>query len=85
MSYNLQFSSNFDKQLKKIHPQDAKRAVKEIETLQTNPFPKGKKVKHLIGTKAWRLRVSKVRIIFFVNEKDRTIYIEDVAYRKDIY
>jgi len=85
MSYNLQFSSNFDKKLGKIHPQDAKRVIKEIEELQTNPFPKGKKVKHLIGTKAWRLRISKVRVIYFVNEEEKTIYIEDIAYRKDIY
>ena len=85
MSYNLQFSSNFDRKLRKIHPQDAKRVFKEIEELQTNPFPRSKKVKRLIGTKAWRLRVGKVRIIYFVNEEEKTIYIEDVAYRKDIY
>jgi len=85
MSYKLQFSSNFDRKLRKIHPQDSKRVIKEIEELQTNPFPKGKKVKHLIGTKAWRLRVGKVRIIYFVTEEEKTIYIEDVAYRKDIY
>jgi len=85
MSYNLQFSSGFDKQLKKIHPQDSKRVIKEIEHLQSNPFPKGKKFKRLIGTKALRLRVGKVRVIYFVNEEEKTVYMEDVAYRKDIY
>ena len=85
MSYSLQFSSSFDKQLKKIHPQDSKRVIKEIEELQTSPFPKGKKVKHLIGTKAMRLRIGKVRVIYFVDEEKKTIYLEDVAYRKDIY
>jgi len=85
MSYNLRFSSNFDKKLKKIHPQDSKKVIEEIEKLQTNPFPKGKKVKLLIGTKAWRLRVGKVRIIYFVDEGEKFIYLEDVAYRKDIY
>lgn len=85
MSYKLQFSSSFDKQFKKIHPQERKRVITEIESLQNNPFPKGKKVKHLIGTKAWRLRVGKVRIIYFVEENSKTIYLEDIAYRKDIY
>lgn len=85
MSFKLQFSSGFDKQLKKLHPQDTKRIITEVEALINNPFPKGKKVKKLIGTTAWRLRVGKTRIIYFVDEETKTIYIEDVAYRKDIY
>ncbi len=85
MSFKLEFSSNFDKQLKKIHPQDQKRIIEEIEKLAQDPFPKGKKVKHLIGTEAWRLRVGKARVIYFVDRTQKTIYFEDVAYRKDIY
>lgn len=84
MFYDLRFSSNFDKQLKKIHPQ-VKRVLKEIEAFQNNPFPKGKKVKKLVGSSAWRLRVGKVRIIYFVDEKIKTVFLEDIAYRKDIY
>lgn len=85
MSYTLKFSKSFDKQLKKLHPHDIKRIIAEIENLVNNPFPKGKKVKHLIGTDAWRLRVGKARLIYFVSEENKTIYLEDVAYRKDIY
>lgn len=85
MSYKLLYSANFDKQLKKLHPQDIKRIIAEIESLAINPFPKGKKVKKLIGTTAWRLRVGKTRIIYFVDEETKIIYIEDAAYRKDIY
>lgn len=85
MSYELRFSSTFDKGLKKLHPQDKKRILEEIEKLAQDPFPKGKKVKRLLGTTAWRLRVGRVRAIYFVNESKKTIYLENVAYRKDIY
>ncbi len=85
MAYKLQFSSGFDKQLKKLHQQDKKRIITEIEKLASEPFPKGKKVKHLVGSSAWRLRVGKVRVIYFIDEKGSSIYFEDVAYRKDIY
>ena len=85
MPYRLQFSSGFDKQLKKLHHQDKKRVIEEIEKLAVEPFPKGKKVKHLVGSSGWRLRVGKVRVIYFVDDKGKSIYFEDVAYRKDIY
>ena len=86
MSYQLKFSSSFEKQLKKLHPKDAKRIVEEIKSLQADPFPKGKKVKNLVGVpNAWRIRSGKVRAIYFVDETIKTIFIEDVAYRKDIY
>ncbi len=85
MPYKLQFSQGFDKQLKKLHKQDKKRVISEIEKLALDPFPKGKKVKHLAGSSAWRLRVGKVRVIYFVDDKAKSIYFEDVAYRKDIY
>lgn len=85
MSYKLQFSSGFDKQLKKLHQQDKKRVIAEIEKLAVEPFPKGKKVKHLVGSSAWRLRVGKIRVIYLVDDKGNAIYFEDVAYRKDIY
>jgi len=85
MSYKLEFSPNFDKKLKKLHPQDKRRILEEIEKLAKDPFPKGKKVKHLAGTNGWRLRIGKVRAIYFVDEHSKAIYFEDVAYRKDIY
>jgi len=85
MSFTLLPSTKFGKQLKKLHAQDQKRIVSELENLANNPLPKGKKVKKLIGTDAWRLRVGKARIIYFVDQKTKAIYLEDVAYRKDIY
>lgn len=85
MLYTLQFSTGFDKQLAKLHPQDKKRVISQIEELSVDPFPKGKKVRHLIGSAAWRLRVGKVRVIYFVDEEKKIIYVEDAAYRKDIY
>ncbi len=83
--YKLQFSTAFDKSLRKIHPLDKKRVLEEVKKLAKEPFPKGKKVKHLIGTQGWRLRIGKVRVIYFVDEKNKKIYLEDIAYRKDIY
>lgn len=85
MPYKLKFSTRFDKQLKKLHQEDKKRVIVEIEKMKDEPFPKGKKVKHLVGSSGWRLRVGKVRAIYFVDDKEESIYFEDVAYRKDIY
>lgn len=85
MSYTLRFSSRFERGLKKLHPKDAKRAIEQISKLQENPFPKGKKVRHLIGTAAWRLRTGKTRTIYFVDEDKKTIYVEETNYRKDVY
>lgn len=83
--YKLQFSVAFDRSFRKIHPTDKKRVLEEVKKLAEEPFPKGKKVKHLVGTQGWRLRVGKVRVIYFVEEKNKIIFLEDVAYRKDIY
>lgn len=86
MQYELYFYKDSEKQLKRMHPTDGARILKVLNQLKENPRPEGKKVKRLVEKiNTWRIRVGKVRAIYFIDDAKKEIWVMDVKYRKEIY
>jgi len=86
VQYELYFYKEAQKQLKKLHPIDQVRILKALNKLRENTRPKGKKVKRLVEKiNTWRIRVGKVRAIYFIDDTKKEIWVMDVKYRKEIY
>ena len=59
------------------------RIKETIFELAKNPRPLG--CKKLTGRDGWRIRVGKYRVIYEINDKEKTITILHIGHRKDIY
>jgi mRNA interferase RelE/StbE len=54
-----------------------------ILKLRENPRPPG--CKKLRGRGGWRMRVGSYRVVYEIDDGQRTIVIQDVAHRRDVY
>ncbi len=83
--YKVIFSKQADKGIEKIRDKTIlKRIIKKIETLQNQPRPSG--IRKIMGSDIdYRIRIGDYRIIFQVNDSDRTVFICGLGHRKDIY
>ena len=68
-------------------PREAKDRIKEIlKELENNPLEQSN-VKHMVGEWAGyhRMRIGKLRIIFWYDPKDDIVYIDHIGPRGDVY
>jgi len=65
------------------HKELFQRIDNALEALKTNPFL-GKPLKHRLKGK-YSLRVGVYRIIYSVEKQEITIYILDIAHRREVY
>ena len=83
MRYSLNIHRVAQKKLSKF-PVDVYRYIKEsILDLSVNPRPEG--CLKLTGREAWLLRIRDYRIIYEIDDMDRTVTILDVDHRGNIY
>lgn len=82
--YTIVFKKSAEKDLSLIDHKTIKRIINKIETLENNPFPQSST--KLVGTDStYRLRVGDYRIIYQINEENKTITIYYIRHRKDVY
>jgi len=63
---------------------DRQRIVSKIQTLATNPRPQGSE--KLAGhTDRYRLRQGNYRIVYLIDDENRTVTIFKVGHRRDVY
>lgn len=84
--FDIQFSTNSMKYLKKLKNKDLKeRLLKSIFLLKLNPFPKGN-FKFIEPKKdKIRIRVGNYRILYSIKEKELVILIISIDKRSRIY
>lgn len=83
--YKILFTKKAEKDLDKLTRTDV---IKIIKTLQnfTYPFPPHFDIKKLVNTPDfYRIRTGKIRIIFEIEHKQKTIWIRKAGYRGGIY
>lgn len=59
------------------------RIIARIRELEKNPRPPG--CRKLSAEEKYRLRQGDYRIVYSVEDKDRTVVIVNIGHRKDIY
>lgn len=81
--YTIIFRSRFEKEFAKIDKKNQKRIVNTLEELSKDPFHHPQ-VRRIAGVKqlAFRVRIGRWRVLYFVVKKDKTIEILDVFLRK---
>jgi len=80
--YSVEFTKKAQQYFNKMPDGDALILSKKINSIRENPFPHLKKLK---GSKLWRLRVSKYRIIIDVIVSGRRIIVLRIGHRKSVY
>lgn len=85
--YQIKTTPTFDKDLKKLDRQVAKRIIKKIELLAKNPKLLRYQVKYLPEDLAGleKYRIGDWRILFWVDHKKKEIALYGVEHRKSIY
>ena len=82
MSFEIIYSKDSIKQLKKLTNIMRKRILLSLERIRIRPYPH---VKKLVSSPYFRLRVSKYRIILDIAKNKLLIYVIEIGHRKAIY
>lgn len=83
MAFSIEIRKKAAKALSKLPPNDQKRIVKKIKSLETNPTPTASR--QLVGRPGFRLRIGDYRVIYEIFEDRLIILVLDLGHRKDIY
>jgi len=82
--FELHWRSSTRKDLRRLPPQEVARIVAEVEQLPANPFPPG--CEKLTGSDhTWRIRIGDYRVVYEVQTASRSLVIQRVRHRKDVY
>jgi mRNA interferase RelE/StbE len=86
MNWEILYSDEYLKALKKIDKSSAKRIMDYLDKIPTlkNPMQKGKALKGY-GKGFWRYRIGDYRVIVKVIKKKLTVIAVDVGHRNKIY
>jgi mRNA interferase RelE/StbE len=83
MNYKISILRRAQKELADL-PQEIYLKVRDnIYELSLNPRPHS--CSKLVGRDGWRIVVGNYRVIYEVNDKDRTITVLHIGHRRDIY
>ena len=82
MSYELVYSAEFFKQLKKLERGTQERIILTLERCRIKPYSH---VKKLVGCLYYRFRVGDYIIIIDIQNNELKIYVIEVGHRKNIY
>jgi mRNA interferase RelE/StbE len=81
--YSLFFKESVHKDLDGIPKNDLRRILRRIRSLEGDPRPHG--CEKLTGQDRYRLRQGGYRIVYAVQDEERTVTVVKVGHRKDIY
>jgi mRNA interferase RelE/StbE len=82
--YAVVFARSARKELQNLDPQIARRILKQVEALVTNPRPSGV-VKLEGSTDLWRIRIGEWRVVYRISDRDRLVDVIAVRHRSDAY
>lgn len=86
MKYKIYYSRISEKYLDRLTPTKSRRILTKLEELAGNPFKTDNNTVKLTGTKSsYRLRNGDIRIIYYLDEENKAIYITKIAPRGSAY
>lgn len=83
--FEVTYSTKAFKFLKKADTDIRHNLSKKIQLLKVDPFSQELDIKKLKGRDGYRLRVGDYRVIYTIDNNIITIFIIDIAHRKEIY
>ena len=84
MSYRLIIKPSAERELSDLPRAIGRRVLDRLADLQDTPRPVG--AVKLSGTKhTHRVRIGNYRIVYEVNDQERTVFVTIIAHRRDVY
>jgi mRNA interferase RelE/StbE len=83
MAYTILLKQSAETDLEQLDSSIHDRIVSRLLVLQEEPLPRG--VRKLRGREGYRLRVGDYRILYVVNQHDKTVEIFSVSHRNEAY
>jgi mRNA interferase RelE/StbE len=71
------------RRLRRTHPQIISQFITTINALSDNPRPSG--VTKLVSRPEWRVRVGDYRVLYQIDDRNRTVTIVSIGHRRDAY
>jgi mRNA interferase RelE/StbE len=81
--YSLFFKESVQKDLDGIPKKELTKILTRIKSLAGEPRPQG--CEKLTGQGRYRLRQGRYRIVYAIQDKERTVTVVKVGHRKEIY
>ncbi|MHC4177649.1 MAG: type II toxin-antitoxin system RelE family toxin [Planctomycetota bacterium] len=83
MMYTVLILRRAQKELARLTAEPYERVKSAIQALADNPRPSG--CKKLTGREGWRVRVGDYRVVYEIDDQQRTLTVLHIGDRKDIY
>ena len=83
MSYSLFILPRAQKELAALPNQQLEIAESKLGSLRENPRPPG--CKKLADRRGWRIRFGDYRILYRIDDQNKTVTITNVGNRREIY
>jgi mRNA interferase RelE/StbE len=82
-AYRLLFKESVQKDFHGIPKKDLREILSRIKILADDPRPPG--CEKLTGQDRYRMRQGRYRVVYSVEDEERTVTVVKVGHRKDIY
>ncbi len=83
MSYDVFITRRAQRELARLPKEEYNRVRDAIFNLGRNPRPRG--CLKLTAREGWRIRVGKYRVIYEIDDKQRTVVVLHIGLRRDVY
>jgi mRNA interferase RelE/StbE len=83
VKYRLRIEPSAEKDMRKLPPPTLKRVHSAIMSLGSNPYQRG--VKKLSSGLGFRVAVGPYRVLYDIDDKNRTVVIRAIRHRREAY
>ena len=80
--YSIEFIESAKREFLKLSKENQKRVASVLERIRVRPYEFALR---LSGSRAYRIRVGKLRVILDIKDSNRTIVILKIGERKNVY
>ena len=81
--YRVLFRKSVQKDFSGIPKKDVMKVLNRIKTLEDDPRPPG--CEKLSGQERYRLRQGQYRIVYSIQDDERSVWVVKIGHRKDVY
>ncbi len=85
LNYNTYLTTSAEKDLRRLETHLEERILRKVESLSGIPLPNGS-IKLKGGSdNVYRIRVGDYRVIYEINENEKSVTIHRIRHRKEVY
>lgn len=82
--YDVLLERSVERALKRVSSSDFSRILVALKELASNPRPSGCK-KLVGGERDWRVRVGDYRVLYEIDDAEKTVRVLNVKHRREAY